>query len=187
MERERQSLLIVEFPSRLYSMLAPPLEAERIEWGFQRVCASPLVKSGVKSSLAKWLRVIDWRGRFNAAAKLLDKPSPKPIDSKPFPNRSIARLANPVNTALSAEVLSDDSAPHLPRINAPGKCEAYAKDSCKFVTAILNKVDDGSFLSGGTARRKAVMREERNTRKGHKKNLNLARVGLKPTPLDIRF
>ena len=40
-------------------MLTPPLEAGTKLWGFQRGRASPLVKGGVKSPPAKWLRLID--------------------------------------------------------------------------------------------------------------------------------
>ena len=43
----------------VYSMLTPPLEAGTKLWGFQRGRASPLVKGGVKSPPAKWLRLID--------------------------------------------------------------------------------------------------------------------------------
>ena len=42
----------------IYSMLTPPLEAGTIKWGFQRGRATPLVKHGVKSPSAKWLRLI---------------------------------------------------------------------------------------------------------------------------------
>jgi len=41
-----------------YSKLTPPLEAGTILWGFQRGRASPLVKGGVKTSPAKWLRLL---------------------------------------------------------------------------------------------------------------------------------
>ena len=48
-------------------MLTPPLEAGTKSWGFQRGRASPLVKGGVKSPPAKWLRLIwifDWGSRI---------------------------------------------------------------------------------------------------------------------------
>ena len=50
---------IVRYHQLIHSILTPPLEAGTILWGFQRGRASPLVKSGVKSPPAKWLRLIE--------------------------------------------------------------------------------------------------------------------------------
>jgi hypothetical protein len=43
------------------------------------------------------------------------------------------------------EVLSDDWAPYLPGINAPGRYEDYAKDPWKTVTQVMKKIEDGNY------------------------------------------
>jgi hypothetical protein len=43
------------------------------------------------------------------------------------------------------EVLSDDWAPYLPGINAPGRYEDYAKDPWKTVSTVMKKIEDGSY------------------------------------------
>jgi hypothetical protein len=75
--------------------------------------------------------------RLQCGANLLDKPSSKPIDSNPFLIKFI--------TAKSAEVLSDDWAPHLPGINAPGKYEDYAEDPWKTIFAVIDRIQKGTY------------------------------------------
>ncbi len=43
------------------------------------------------------------------------------------------------------EVLSDDWAPYLPGINAPGRYEDYAKDPWKTVSMVIKKIEDGNY------------------------------------------
>ena len=43
------------------------------------------------------------------------------------------------------DVLSDDWAPYLPGINAPGRYEDYAKDLWKTVAAVMKRIEDGSY------------------------------------------
>ena len=43
------------------------------------------------------------------------------------------------------DVLSDDWAPHLPGINAPGKYEDYAKDPWKTISGVINRIQSGSY------------------------------------------
>jgi len=44
--------------ARFNFMYTPPLEAGTTLWGFQRGRAPPLVKGGVKTPPAKWLRLL---------------------------------------------------------------------------------------------------------------------------------
>ena len=43
------------------------------------------------------------------------------------------------------DVLGDNSAAHIPGISAPGRYEDYAKDPWKTATAVMKKIDDGSY------------------------------------------
>ncbi|HEY1374798.1 MAG TPA: hypothetical protein VGH50_20165 [Candidatus Binatia bacterium] len=63
----------------------------------------------------------------------------------------VASLKSPEIRALASrygdpnDVLSDDWAPYLPGINAPGRYEDYAKDPWKTVTMVIKKIEDGSY------------------------------------------
>jgi hypothetical protein len=43
------------------------------------------------------------------------------------------------------DVLSDDWAPHLPGINAPGKYEDYAKDAWKTISGVIKRIEAGTY------------------------------------------
>ena len=43
------------------------------------------------------------------------------------------------------DVLSDDWAPHLPGINAPGKYEEYAKDPWKTISGVIRRIQAGNY------------------------------------------
>jgi hypothetical protein len=43
------------------------------------------------------------------------------------------------------DVLSDDWAPHLPGINAPGKYEDYAKDPWKTISGVIKRIQGGTY------------------------------------------
>jgi hypothetical protein len=43
------------------------------------------------------------------------------------------------------DVLSDDWAPHLPGINAPGKYEDYAKDPWKTISGVIKRIQAGNY------------------------------------------
>jgi hypothetical protein len=78
------------------------------------------------------------RGTKNTWVTLIDK-------------GELASLRSPEIRALASrygdpnEVLSDDWAPYLPGINAPGRYEDYAKDPWKTVTMVMKKIEDGSY------------------------------------------
>ena len=63
----------------------------------------------------------------------------------------ITALRSPEIRALASrygdprEVLSDDWAPHLPGINAPGRFEDYAKDPWKTLTMVMKKIEAGTY------------------------------------------
>ncbi|HKA32331.1 MAG TPA: hypothetical protein VKH64_03905 [Candidatus Binatia bacterium] len=63
----------------------------------------------------------------------------------------ITSLKSPEIRALASrygdpnEVLSDDWAPYLPGINAPGRYEDYAKDPWKTVSMVMKKIEDGTY------------------------------------------
>ena len=42
-------------------------------------------------------------------------------------------------------MLSDDWAPHLPGINAPGKYEDYAKDPWKTISGVIKRIQGGTY------------------------------------------
>jgi len=71
-------------------MLTPPLEAGTKLWGFQRGRASPLVKGGVKSPPAKWLRLIVRLG--NPKARM------EAITSRTFLLSAVARQSTHAGT-----------------------------------------------------------------------------------------
>jgi len=43
------------------------------------------------------------------------------------------------------DVLSDDWAPHLPGINAPGRYEDYAKDPWKTISGVIKRIQSGNY------------------------------------------
>ena len=78
------------------------------------------------------------RGTKNSWLTLIDKGEVTALKSPEI--RALAsRYGNP------DEVLSDDWAPYLPGINAPGKYQDYAKDPWKTVSLWMRKIEDGSF------------------------------------------
>ncbi len=85
----------------------------------------PTYRVKVRGTKNSWLTLID-RGEVTA----LKSPEIRALAS---------RYGNP------DEVLSDDWAPHLPGVNAPGKFEDYAKDPWKTLTAVINKIQAGSY------------------------------------------
>jgi hypothetical protein len=85
----------------------------------------PTYKVRVRGTKNSWLTLID-KGEVTA----LKSPEIRALAS---------RYGNP------DEVLSDDWAPYLPGINAPGKYQDYAKDPWKTVSSVMKKIEDGSF------------------------------------------
>ncbi len=82
-------------------------------------------KVRVRGTKSTWLTLID-KGELTA----LKSPEIRALAS---------RYGNP------DEVLSDDWAPHLPGINAPGRYEDYAKDPWKTITEVMRKIDAGTY------------------------------------------
>jgi hypothetical protein len=85
----------------------------------------PTYKVRVRGTKNSWLTLID-KGEVTA----LKSPEIRALAS---------RYGNP------DEVLSDDWAPYLPGINAPGKYQDYAKDPWKTVSSVMKKIEGGSF------------------------------------------
>ena len=78
------------------------------------------------------------RGTKNSWLTLIDKGEVTALKSPEI--RALAsRYGNP------DEVLSDDWAPYIPGINAPGKFQDYAKDPWKTFAAVMKKIDAGTF------------------------------------------
>jgi len=78
------------------------------------------------------------RGTKNTWLTLIDKGELTALRSPEI--RALAsRYGNP------DDVLSDDWAPYLPGINAPGRYEDYAKDPWKTVTEVMKKIENGSY------------------------------------------
>jgi hypothetical protein len=78
------------------------------------------------------------RGTKNTWVTLIDKGELVSLKSPEI--RALASRYGDPN-----EVLSDDWAPYLPGINAPGKYEEYAKDPWKTVSMVMKKIEDGSY------------------------------------------
>ncbi|HTF93317.1 MAG TPA: hypothetical protein VK632_09725, partial [Verrucomicrobiae bacterium] len=85
----------------------------------------PTYRVRIRGTKNSWLTLID-KGEVNA----LKSPEIRALAS---------RYGNP------DEVLSDDWAPYLPGINAPGKYQDYAKDPWKTFSEVMRKIDAGTF------------------------------------------
>jgi hypothetical protein len=85
----------------------------------------PTYKVRVRGTKNSWLTLID-KGEVNA----LKSPEIRALAS---------RYGNP------DEVLSDDWAPYLPGINAPGNYQDYAKDPWKTVSAVMKRIEAGTY------------------------------------------
>ena len=63
----------------------------------------------------------------------------------------VVALKSPEIRALASrygnpdEVLSDDWAPYLPGINAPGTYQDYAKDPWKTITSVMKRIEAGTY------------------------------------------
>ena len=89
------------------------------------------------------------RGTKNTWVTLIDKGELTSLKSPEI--RALASRYGDPN-----DVLSDDWAPYLPGINAPGRYEDYAKDPWKTVAAVMKKIEDGSYEYFYPAPKKAV-------------------------------
>jgi len=78
------------------------------------------------------------RGTKNTWITLIDKGELMSLKSPEI--RALASRYGDPN-----EVLSDDWAPHLPGINAPGSYAEYAKDPWKTLTMVMKKIDAGTY------------------------------------------
>ena len=85
----------------------------------------PTYRVKVRGTKSSWLTLID-KGEVTA----LKSPEIRALAS---------RYGNP------DEVLSDDWAPYIPGVNAPGKLQDYAKDPWKTFAAVMQKIDAGTF------------------------------------------
>ncbi len=85
----------------------------------------PTYRVKVRGTKSSWLTLID-KGEVTA----LKSPEIRALAS---------RYGNP------DEVLSDDWAPYIPGVNAPGKFQDYAKDPWKTFAAVMKKIDAGTF------------------------------------------
>src|SRR5438105_3620640 len=85
----------------------------------------PTYRVRVRGTKNSWLTLID-KGEVNA----LKSPEIRALAS---------RYGNP------DEVLSDDWAPYLPGINAPGSYQDYARNPWKTFSEVMHKIDAGTF------------------------------------------
>jgi hypothetical protein len=105
-------------PPRFPSYVKPPKSIEDV---------MPFARAAVRVRGTKntWLTVID-KGELTA-----------------YRSPEIRALASRYGDPR--EVLSDDWAPHLPGINAPGRYDDYARDPWKTFSDVMNKIDAGTY------------------------------------------
>ncbi len=85
----------------------------------------PTYKVRVRGTKSTWLTLID-KGELTA-----------------FRSPELRALASRYGDPT--DILSDDWAPHLPGINAPGRYEDYAKDPWKTISTVIKKIEAGNY------------------------------------------